>query len=341
MRNRRPYKYKMKPRVSVILPVFNGARFLGQSIDSILAQDFSDFELIIINDGSNDDSGAIIKGYQYDRIRYLVQDNQGLPATLNRGLEMAKGDILIRQDQDDISLPDRIVRQVQVLDEDPTLGVVGCWAEIIDENSVPDGRTHRHPTELAALRTEVLFNTPFVHSSVAIRKSTLQALGGYSTDPERQPPEDFELWSRLLRISNATNIPGVLVRYREVSSSMSRVMKREFVERMVHVSAENLAYWVGCTGRAVNPEVAKFAAQIMVESDLRHDCSVSCADVLKLFDDACEGIISKSVGHSETERSRSNLRFQLRRAWSVGAPRSRTGMQIERARWKIARILRG
>lgn len=331
----------MKPRASILLPVYNGAPFLHESIDSILAQNFSDFELIVINDGSHDNSGSIAESYSDKRIRYVDQKNHGLPATLNIGMEMAKGDILIRHDQDDISLPGRIARQVQALDEDPTLGVVGCWAEIIDENGVRDGRTHCHPTELAALRTEVLFNTPFVHSSVAIRKSTLQALGGYSTDPERQPPEDFELWSRLLRISNATNIPEVLVHYREVSSSMSRVMKREFVERMAHVSAENLVYWVGCTGRAVNPEVAKFAAQIMVESNVRHDCSVSCADVLKLFDDACEGIINKSVGHAETERSRSNLRFQLRRAWSVGAARSKTGMQIERARWKIARMLRG
>ena len=331
----------MKPRVSVLLPVYNGDRFLRESIDSILAQDFSDFELIVINDGSSDDSGAIIKGYRDDRIRYVVQDNQGLPAALNRGLEMANGDILVRQDQDDISLPERISRQVRRLDEDETLALVGSWAEIIDETDMPDGRVHRHPTELAALRLESMFNTPFVHSAVAIRKCTLTSLRGYSTDPHRQPPEDFELWSRLLRFANATNIPEVLVRYREVSTSMSRVMRRYFVERMVRLSAENLVYWVGCAGRAVNPEVAKFAAQIMVESNVRHDCSVSCADVLKLFDDACEGIISKSVGHTETERSRSNLRFQLRRAWSVGAARSRTGMQIERARWKIARMLRG
>lgn len=330
----------MSPRVSIILPVYNGAPFLGKSIDSILRQDFSNFELIIINDGSRDDSGAIIESYMDNRIRYLVQDNRGLPATLNRGLELAKGDIIIRQDQDDISLPSRIGLQVQRLDEDNTLGIVGCWADIIDSEGLPDGRVHRHPSELAALRLEILFNTPFVHSAVAIRKRTLMALGGYSTDLQRQPPEDFELWSRLLRIANATNIPEVLVRYREVPGSMSRVMKRDFIERMVRISAENLIYWAGCAGLSIKSEAAMFTARIMVEPGAQHDRTFSYHDVREVFDAACIGIPGAFASDFETERSRRRLCSELRRAWSIGAPKTLLGMQFIRAYSKFARLFR-
>jgi glycosyltransferase involved in cell wall biosynthesis len=331
----------MSPRVSVIMPVYNGAAFLCESVDSILSQDFADFEFIIVNDGSRDDSGAIVKSYSDCRIRYVEQDNRGLPATLNRGLEMAEGDILIRQDQDDISLPSRIGRQVLQLDADLALGLVGCWADIIDEAGALDGRAHRHPTGLAALRIEVLFNTPFVHSAVAIRKSVLEGLGGYSTDPLRQPPEDFELWSRLLRTSHATNIPEVLVRYREVSSSMSRVMKRDFVERMVRLSTENLIHWTGRAGVVANPAMAGFAARLMTEQNVLHDHAVGRDEVLAAFDAACTGILSELPGDVEAERSRRNLRFLLKRAWGVGSARTQFGRQLERARWKIARLSRG
>lgn len=331
----------MEPRVSVLLPVYNGAPFLRDSIDSILTQDYSNFELIIINDGSVDDSDTIIRSYKDDRIYYVAQANRGLSATLNRGLEIAKGDILIRQDQDDISLPGRISRQVRKLNEDSTLGMVGCWADIIDEAGVSDGRTHRHPIGLIALRMEVLFNTPFVHSSIAIRKSTLAALGGYSTDRQRQPPEDFELWSRLLRGTKATNIPEILLRYREVSNSMSRGMKRDFVERMVRLSTENLAYWATRGGRTANMAAAFFTAQLMIEPYAPHNRSIKCVEVLKILDAACEGILAVSEGDAESERCRSNLHFKLRRAWSVGAARTQTGMQFKRARWKLERLLRG
>ena len=331
----------MSPRASVLLPVYNGAPFLRESIDSILIQDFADFELIIINDGSLDDSEAIVKRYTDSRIRYVEQANRGLPATLNRGLEMAEGDIIIRQDQDDISLPSRIGCQVRQLDADRELGVVGCWAEIVDEVGVPDGRAHRHPTGLAALRMEVLFNTPFVHSAVAIRKSVLERIGGYSIDPQRQPPEDFELWSRLLRTSHAANIPEVLVRYREVSSSMSRVMKRDFVERMVCLGAENLIYWSGQAGIAANPAIAAFAARLMAEQNAPHDRAVGRDEVLQLFDAACSGILGSNPCDAEAERSRGNLRFLLKRAWSVGAASTGLGRQFARARWKVARLFGG
>ncbi|HSI22289.1 MAG TPA: glycosyltransferase [Methylophilaceae bacterium] len=233
------------PRISILLPVYNGARYLADAIDSILNQSFSEFELVIVNDGSKDHSARIVAGYTDTRIRYFEQENQGLPATLNRAASQAHGEYLFRQDQDDISHPNRLERQVAFLDQHPEIGIVGSWARIFSENSdVKPERIHRHPAGTSAIAFSVLFDTPFVHSSVAIRRSVFEAVGGYSCDRERQPPEDFELWSRICRFSAGANLPEILVDYREVPGSMSRTLQDVFAERMIKISHENLAHWL-------------------------------------------------------------------------------------------------
>jgi glycosyltransferase involved in cell wall biosynthesis len=234
------------PRVSVLLPVYNGAPFLASSIDSILSQSFEDFELLILNDGSTDDSAAIIRSYSDRRIRYFEHSNMGLPATLNGGARLARGEFLFRQDQDDLSYPSRLTRQVSYLDEHPDIAMLGSWARIfIDSDPAAACRYHRHPTTHAAVALCTTFDSTFVHSSVAMRRSAFEALGGYSCDPMRQPPEDFELWSRMCRHYQVANLAEVLVDYREVASSMSRVFREDFTERMLRISAENLRYWLG------------------------------------------------------------------------------------------------
>ena len=233
------------PRISVLLPVYNGAPFLAPSIDSVLSQSFEDFELLILNDGSTDDSADIVRSYSDRRIRYFEHSNMGLPATLNEGARFARGEFLFRQDQDDLSYPDRFARQVSCLDEHPDVAVFGTWARIfVDGNSAAAYRYHRHPTTHAAVAFGAIFDSTFVHSSMAMRRSAFEAIGGYSCDPLRQPPEDFELCSRMCRRYKVANLAEVLVDYREVASSMSRVLKDDFTERMIRISAENLRYWL-------------------------------------------------------------------------------------------------
>lgn len=245
------------PLVSVLLPVYNGAAYLAQAIDAALAQSYRNFELIVINDGSKDDSEAIISGYQDPRLRAYHQENQGLAATLNRAIGLARGKYLARQDQDDVSLPSRLDKQVAFLEAHPACGLVGSWAEIWRDNT-PTGRIHKHPSENLALKFELLFDNPFVHSSVLIRRSALDRVGLYSTDPSRQPPEDYELWSRIARHFEVANIPEVLLIYREVLGSMSRDGASPFLERSIKLSAENLAW---ATGRdPSDPAVLNLAA---------------------------------------------------------------------------------
>jgi glycosyltransferase involved in cell wall biosynthesis len=229
------------PLISVILPVYNGAAYLRDAIDSILAQTFRKFELIVIDDGSTDSSMDILQQYTDDRIRLFSHPNQGLAATLNCGIELTRGRYVARQDQDDISRPERFTQQIAYLESHPACALLGTWAEIKQARKF-SRMFHRHPTDNATLQFELLFNNPFVHSSVMIRKAALENVGVYSTDPTRQPPEDYELWSRIARHYEVANLPKILQIYREVRGSMSRVGPSPFLERLIKICAENIAW---------------------------------------------------------------------------------------------------
>jgi glycosyltransferase involved in cell wall biosynthesis len=231
-------------RLSVIMPVYNGEKYLREAIESTLNQTFSDFEFLILDDGSTDRSSSIISEYDDPRIRIFSHANRGLAATLNRGIELAAGEYIARQDQDDISMPERFEKQISFLENNPRVGMVGTWARIF-EGLGETSRAHKHPAENYLLKFDLMFNNPFVHSSVMIRKKALGQVGGYSTDKWRQPPEDYELWSRIARISDVANIPEFLHVYREVPHSMSRDGLNPFLEKVVRISSENIAWVLG------------------------------------------------------------------------------------------------
>lgn len=232
------------PAVSVLLPVFNGAPYLAEAISSILEQSWGNFELIIINDGSTDGSGDIAKRFADSRIRYFEQKNAGLAATLNRGIGLARGAYIARQDADDISKPERFARQLAYLEANPDCGMVGSWADLLREG---DAKTLvlKHPTDSTMIKTDLLFDNPFVHSSIMMRKNSLQEVGGYTEDPARQPPEDYELWSRFARRYDLANLPEALVIYREVPGSISRSADQKYWERVASISSENIRYYLG------------------------------------------------------------------------------------------------
>lgn len=246
------------PKVSVLMPVYNGEKYLKDAIESVLSQTFTDFEFIIIDDGSTDNSAAIIKQLNDHRIRLYYQVNEGLAATLNRAVGLAKGKYLARQDADDVSLPRRFEKQVEFLEARPDYGMVGTWAEIWEKTRKTE-RSHKHPSDNLTLMFDLLFDNYFVHSSVMIRKAIFDKIGLYATEKARQP-EDYELWSRVLRHEGfkVGNIPEVLVIYREVPSSICRTGVNTFVDRVINMSAENLAW---ASGREVaDPVITDIAA---------------------------------------------------------------------------------
>jgi hypothetical protein len=232
------------PRVSVVLPVYNGAAFVERAVRSVLTQTFPDFELIVVDDGSTDGTADVLARLSDPRVRVVSQTNKGLSATLNLAIDLCRGTYLARQDHDDLSRPTRLAQQVSFLDAHPRCGLLGTRAEIY-EGDAPGGRFHDHPLSHEALAFALLFDNPFVHSSVMVRTAVLRRLGGYSTDPRRQPPEDYELWSRIARSERMANLPERLVVYREVASSLSRVSVRPFVRMLVKLGSENMAHCLG------------------------------------------------------------------------------------------------
>jgi hypothetical protein len=232
------------PVVSVVLSVRNGGRDLPKALETILKQSFADFELIAINNGSTDQTAAYLDSISDPRVRVFHQPDAGLAAALNRGISVARGRYVARQDHDDLADPSRIEKQVAFLDAHPEHALVGTRAAIWVGDK-PSGRFHDHPTDNEILRFDLLFNNPFVHSSVMMRKSALDHVGGYTTDPARQPPEDYELWSRIARHYRVANLAERLTVYREVPSSMSRDGAQSFLEKLVTISSENLATATG------------------------------------------------------------------------------------------------
>ena len=209
------------PLVSVLLPVYNGERYLQAAIQSILNQSFTDFELIVINDGSTDGTAKIVDSIQDKRVKVLHQANMGLPITLNRAIRLARGTYLARQDSDDLSLPTRLIKQVHFLEQHPQYGLLGTWADILLEDA-PTNRALCHPTSNGQIQIQLLFSNCFVHSSVMMRKSILEVSGLYPEEPEKFPPEDYDLWLRIAKHASVANLGDALLLYREMPTSISR-----------------------------------------------------------------------------------------------------------------------
>jgi hypothetical protein len=245
------------PALSVILPVYNGLAYLEPAVRSVLDQSFGDFELIVIDDGSSDGSGQWLRSLKDPRLRCFTQENRGLAATLNRAIELSSGSYIARMDQDDICLPGRFRKQLDFLEANPAVGLLGTAAKIL-EGDRPTDRMLRHPCDDAALRVGLLFDNYFMHSSVMLRRSALLAAGSYCEDRARQPPEDYELWSRLMRHCRIANLPDVLMVYREVAGSMSRSGVSPFLANVERISAENIAWASGAPADA--PEVLALSA---------------------------------------------------------------------------------
>lgn len=234
--------------VSVIIPMYRGEKTIRQSLESVLNQDLAAYEVIALDDGSPDRCAEIVESMISDalgnRLSLYRHQNRGLAGTLNRGIEVARGKYIARQDQDDLVLAGRLSKQKAYLDDNPQVAMVGTWARIF-VGEYPSDRFHRHPTSPDALRLFLLFDNPFVHSSVMIRADVLREVGCYCSDPERQPPEDYELWSRIACKYQVANLPEVLTVYREMPGSMSRTGENPFLRNVLKISSENIHLVIG------------------------------------------------------------------------------------------------
>jgi glycosyltransferase involved in cell wall biosynthesis len=227
-----------EPLVSVVMPVYNGVRFLTAAIESILNQTLTDFEFIIVNDGSNDNSQESIADFagKDKRIIVISRENRGLVASLNEGIAEAKGKYIARMDADDVAMPERLYEQVKLL-ENSNCGLCGSWCLKIDEQDRENGKSIV-PVESENILLSMTWRNPIVHPSVMFRRKLFEK---YSYGGRFDSVEDFELWLKILPETSFYNIPQFLLKYRVHQASFSSskyarmqkdklILHREFVE---------------------------------------------------------------------------------------------------------------
>jgi len=196
------------PRVSVVMPVHDGARWLREAVDSALGQTLADLELIVVDDGSTDATADILAAYGDRRLSVLRQPRAGLTRSLNRALRLAAAPLVARLDADDVALPQRLARQVAFLDAHPEVALLGTGCREIGPGGEARG-VYTPPADDAAIRRALIRRNPFVHSSVVMRRSAVEGVGGY--DETVAVAQDYELWLRLSRATRMANLPEPLV----------------------------------------------------------------------------------------------------------------------------------
>ena len=232
--------------VSVVMPVYNGERFLEETIESVLAQTHRYFEFLILDDGSTDGTDAIVARFKDSRIK-LVRNprNLGLTSTLNRGLSLAHFELIARHDADDISHPERLAKQIGFFIEHPEVVLVGTQAEIVDEQGRPQGQLFDRAQTHESIVWDLLFDNGFTHSSVMFKKSViLNELGGY--DESVTYCQDYHLWSEVARCHRVANLPDRLVSYRiHPYSRMSDTMYDAMISENQSIVKKNLEALLG------------------------------------------------------------------------------------------------
>ncbi|MBR5378408.1 MAG: glycosyltransferase [Bacteroidales bacterium] len=230
--------------VSILMPVYKTASYLREAVDSMLAQTFTDFELIVLNDCSPDNAEAILDTYDDPRIvRYKGEKNVGLSNVLNVGLEMARGKYVARMDSDDISLPERLQIQVDFLESHPDIDLVSVGMKLFGAKEETWVR-ERDPEKV---KINALFHSPVLHASSMWRRDSFEKFG-LRFRQEMVPSEDYDLWTRaLLKGLKLVNLPEVLYEYRihdaqaSLQTEIIKVKDREVQKNYMHQALPSLS----------------------------------------------------------------------------------------------------
>lgn len=217
------------PDISVVTSAYNGLPYLRESLRSVLKQSHRDFELIVVDDGSTDGSWDVLCEFRARDPRIVLlrnETNSGYARSQNRAIAVAKGRYIALQDQDDVSHPDRLRRQFELLEKSPAVGVVGAWPRFIDERgALVENASFVLLSRNEDLQKRLLHSNCFCGPSVMMRRSALERAGGY--DPELRSAEDYDLLLRLAEVGELANLPGDLYHYRQHQGSVSKVRRAE------------------------------------------------------------------------------------------------------------------
>lgn len=229
-----------KPLVSVLMPVFNGQKYIRFAIESILGQTFTDFELLIFDDASSDETLNVIQSYRDERIRIKhFGKRQGLAMIRQAGVVLSKGKLIAFLDSDDYSLPDRLGFQVKYLAQHPDIAVLGSWTQIIDDNNRRLKEIWKHATLPENIKVFFLFRNCLTQSTVMMKKECFRK---YGYRKEYWPAPDFDLWTRLSHSFKIANIPRVLSYYRISGKNMTEEHEKEIKECTRKIFSDNLKF---------------------------------------------------------------------------------------------------
>ena len=298
----------MSPRVTVLMSVHNGEKYLRESIESILHQTFTDFELLIINDASLDSSRDILHSYNDPRIRLIEnRKNLGQAESLNIGINKAKGKYIARMDQDDISLPKRLKYQYGLMEDNDNIGVCGTFAQFINSDSkkIKFHYYEKLMTSNLDIKSQLLFRSCFIHPSVIIRLSFLKENHLYY-EKSVGHAQDYLLWYRMSSLCDFMNIPKKLLKYRIHQEQLSKGKRNDQFS-----SSNNIRRII----------IGKFLEREVSEAEKIKHTRISIAQYGSSFSkiDEAENWLKFLMNHNEIngKYNRKSLTKVLRNIWMV------------------------
>ena len=249
--------------LDVLLPVKDGADYLHPALESILAQSFRNFTVIVVDDASSDDTPALVAEFakRDSRVKLITSSGCGLVDALNQGLSLSTRPFIARMDADDIAMPTRFERQLSYLQAHPTVDVVGSWVQPIDSNGDDVGSRQEYPVSPKKLKQSLFSGrNPLAHPTIMMRRGKIERIGGYRK--LMTSAEDLDLWLRIAESGELANVPEVLLKYRVHPSQVSsnRYLDQGFASELAFIcSAERLAGRGDPAENIANPqEIAGF-----------------------------------------------------------------------------------
>jgi glycosyltransferase involved in cell wall biosynthesis len=235
MQSRRRLEMK-SPLVTVFMPLYNAENHVAEAIESILTQEFSDFEFLIINDGSTDSSATIASSYSDPRIRLVHNEaNKGLVYTANRGFDLAQGTYIARMDSDDISLPQRLIHQIRFMEKHPQIGICGSTIQYFGARS---GKM-RCVCEPDSIKATLFWSTALAQPVVMMRRAELERHNLRYDAKFRYGAEDYALWNEASRCFPLANLPEILLRYRINPTSISHTHSNILLNNTIDIIKSN------------------------------------------------------------------------------------------------------